>query len=128
MAFHIGKMLFSLSITGFFSVQSTLQNNTCTKNKLPVVNFTLEEKLTVQSGRRRNSSGHVSSFTSFFISLRQDTDLSLIHISEPTRPLYISYAVFCLKKKKKNQFQHDSYTFTKSSQTVHPGHTQFSHS
>ena len=22
--------------------------------------------------------------------------LSLIHISEPTRPLYISYAVFCL--------------------------------
>eukprot|EP00831_Metopus_contortus_P001632 TRINITY_DN10586_c0_g1_i1.p1 TRINITY_DN10586_c0_g1~~TRINITY_DN10586_c0_g1_i1.p1 ORF type:complete len:461 (+),score=74.69 TRINITY_DN10586_c0_g1_i1:16-1398(+) len=29
--------------------------------------------------------------------------LSLIHISEPTRPLYISYAVFCLKKKKKKQ-------------------------
>eukprot|EP00831_Metopus_contortus_P053844 TRINITY_DN4524_c0_g1_i5.p2 TRINITY_DN4524_c0_g1~~TRINITY_DN4524_c0_g1_i5.p2 ORF type:complete len:124 (-),score=36.20 TRINITY_DN4524_c0_g1_i5:7-378(-) len=29
--------------------------------------------------------------------------LSLIHISEPTRPLYISYAVFCLKKKKKIQ-------------------------
>ena len=26
--------------------------------------------------------------------------LSLIHISEPTRPLYISYAVFCLKKKR----------------------------
>ncbi len=25
--------------------------------------------------------------------------LSLIHISEPTRPLYISYAVFCLNKK-----------------------------
>eukprot|EP00831_Metopus_contortus_P076867 TRINITY_DN71219_c0_g1_i4.p2 TRINITY_DN71219_c0_g1~~TRINITY_DN71219_c0_g1_i4.p2 ORF type:complete len:143 (+),score=18.82 TRINITY_DN71219_c0_g1_i4:179-607(+) len=29
-------------------------------------------------------------------------NLSLIHISEPTRPLYISYAVFCLKKKKTN--------------------------
>src|SRR5678815_5073962 len=28
-------------------------------------------------------------------------DLSLIHISEPTRLLSISYAVFCLKKKKK---------------------------
>eukprot|EP00658_Telonema_sp_P-2_P027248 TRINITY_DN21077_c0_g1_i1.p1 TRINITY_DN21077_c0_g1~~TRINITY_DN21077_c0_g1_i1.p1 ORF type:complete len:704 (-),score=141.90 TRINITY_DN21077_c0_g1_i1:112-2223(-) len=28
--------------------------------------------------------------------------LSLIHISEPTRLLSISYAVFCLKKKKKN--------------------------
>ena len=26
-------------------------------------------------------------------------DLSLIHISEPTRPRLISYAVFCLKKK-----------------------------
>ena len=25
--------------------------------------------------------------------------LSLIHISEPTRPYYITYAVFCLKKK-----------------------------
>eukprot|EP00658_Telonema_sp_P-2_P012045 TRINITY_DN14595_c0_g1_i1.p1 TRINITY_DN14595_c0_g1~~TRINITY_DN14595_c0_g1_i1.p1 ORF type:complete len:223 (+),score=73.63 TRINITY_DN14595_c0_g1_i1:248-916(+) len=30
-----------------------------------------------------------------------DKDLSLIHISEPTRLLSISYAVFCLKKKKK---------------------------
>src|SRR5674536_93458 len=29
------------------------------------------------------------------------TQLSLIHISEPTRLLSISYAVFCLKKKKK---------------------------
>ena len=28
--------------------------------------------------------------------------LSLIHISEPTRLLSISYAVFCLKKKNKN--------------------------
>ena len=27
--------------------------------------------------------------------------LSLIHISEPTRPYSISYARFCLKKKKK---------------------------
>ena len=30
-------------------------------------------------------------------------DLSLIHISEPTRQAEISYAVFCLKKKKKNK-------------------------
>src|SRR5678816_3666485 len=29
--------------------------------------------------------------------------LSLIHISEPTRLLSISYAVFCLKKKKNNK-------------------------
>ena len=32
---------------------------------------------------------------------RLDTLLSLIHISEPTRQAEISYAVFCLKKKKK---------------------------
>eukprot|EP00658_Telonema_sp_P-2_P055437 TRINITY_DN4406_c0_g1_i6.p2 TRINITY_DN4406_c0_g1~~TRINITY_DN4406_c0_g1_i6.p2 ORF type:complete len:155 (-),score=49.33 TRINITY_DN4406_c0_g1_i6:10-474(-) len=33
-----------------------------------------------------------------------DMDLSLIHISEPTRLLSISYAVFCLKKKKKKKY------------------------
>eukprot|EP00658_Telonema_sp_P-2_P020629 TRINITY_DN18171_c0_g1_i1.p1 TRINITY_DN18171_c0_g1~~TRINITY_DN18171_c0_g1_i1.p1 ORF type:complete len:103 (-),score=21.49 TRINITY_DN18171_c0_g1_i1:45-353(-) len=32
--------------------------------------------------------------------------LSLIHISEPTRLLSISYAVFCLKKKKKKITRH----------------------
>src|SRR5680860_1403302 len=31
----------------------------------------------------------------------QEEELSLIHISEPTRRTPISYAVFCLKKKKK---------------------------
>eukprot|EP00658_Telonema_sp_P-2_P027366 TRINITY_DN21143_c0_g1_i1.p1 TRINITY_DN21143_c0_g1~~TRINITY_DN21143_c0_g1_i1.p1 ORF type:complete len:666 (-),score=155.24 TRINITY_DN21143_c0_g1_i1:45-2042(-) len=34
-------------------------------------------------------------------SVRRSQMLSLIHISEPTRLLSISYAVFCLKKKKK---------------------------
>src|SRR5450759_5576315 len=32
---------------------------------------------------------------------REGVDLSLIHISEPTRLGMISYAVFCLKKKNK---------------------------
>ena len=32
------------------------------------------------------------------IQLLEGLGLSLIHISEPTRPLYITYAVFCLKK------------------------------
>ena len=32
-----------------------------------------------------------------------DEKLSLIHISEPTRQAEISYAVFCLKKKKKRK-------------------------
>src|SRR5450756_1808426 len=35
--------------------------------------------------------------------LRCRYHLSLIHISEPTRLGMISYAVFCLKKKKKNK-------------------------
>eukprot|EP00658_Telonema_sp_P-2_P025929 TRINITY_DN20456_c0_g1_i4.p1 TRINITY_DN20456_c0_g1~~TRINITY_DN20456_c0_g1_i4.p1 ORF type:complete len:257 (+),score=57.70 TRINITY_DN20456_c0_g1_i4:777-1547(+) len=34
---------------------------------------------------------------------QQVIDLSLIHISKPTRLLSISYAVFCLKKKKKDK-------------------------
>src|SRR5680860_1836761 len=33
--------------------------------------------------------------------IRKEVGLSLIHISEPTRRTPISYAVFCLKKKKK---------------------------
>eukprot|EP00658_Telonema_sp_P-2_P057868 TRINITY_DN46287_c0_g1_i1.p2 TRINITY_DN46287_c0_g1~~TRINITY_DN46287_c0_g1_i1.p2 ORF type:complete len:111 (+),score=25.47 TRINITY_DN46287_c0_g1_i1:82-414(+) len=40
--------------------------------------------------------------TSGFGSTRPPTNLSLIHISEPTRLLSISYAVFCLKKKNKH--------------------------
>src|SRR5678815_396793 len=35
--------------------------------------------------------------------------LSLIHISEPTRLLSISYAVFCLKKKKKKKDRKEQY-------------------
>ena len=35
----------------------------------------------------------------------QKEDLSLIHISEPTRLGMISYAVFCLKKKKKKKYK-----------------------
>eukprot|EP00658_Telonema_sp_P-2_P033473 TRINITY_DN24565_c0_g1_i1.p2 TRINITY_DN24565_c0_g1~~TRINITY_DN24565_c0_g1_i1.p2 ORF type:complete len:115 (+),score=36.05 TRINITY_DN24565_c0_g1_i1:171-515(+) len=35
--------------------------------------------------------------------------LSLIHISEPTRLLSISYAVFCLKKKKQKKTSIKSY-------------------
>ena len=38
---------------------------------------------------------------SFFHALPIALNLSLIHISEPTRRTPISYAVFCLKKKKK---------------------------
>ena len=36
-------------------------------------------------------------------------NLSLIHISEPTRRTPISYAVFCLKKKKPKRQAENSY-------------------
>ena len=38
-------------------------------------------------------------------------NLSLIHISEPTRPRLISYAVFCLKKKKRKKKRKKKKTF-----------------
>ena len=41
-------------------------------------------------------------FASYGLGASTGFDLSLIHISEPTRRTPISYAVFCLKKKKKN--------------------------
>ena len=52
-----------------------------------------------------------------------DILLSLIHISEPTRLLSISYAVFCLKKKKKKnitqQHSQDQHT-TRTKQHIKP--------
>src|SRR5678809_157739 len=41
------------------------------------------------------------SFARRGMAFERHIDLSLIHISEPTRQAEISYAVFCLKKKKK---------------------------
>src|SRR5665648_1107478 len=48
----------------------------------------------------------------------KDHDLSLIHISEPTRLGMISYAVFCLKKKKtqKNTTQQTLHTTKKKNE------------
>ena len=53
----------------------------------------------------RNRWAHQQTFSS------DDTDLSLIHISEPTRLLSISYAVFCLKKKIRQQLTIASATY-----------------
>eukprot|EP00658_Telonema_sp_P-2_P043592 TRINITY_DN31517_c0_g1_i1.p1 TRINITY_DN31517_c0_g1~~TRINITY_DN31517_c0_g1_i1.p1 ORF type:complete len:126 (-),score=12.30 TRINITY_DN31517_c0_g1_i1:12-389(-) len=47
------------------------------------------------------------------------TGLSLIHISEPTRLLSISYAVFCLKKKKKHTKHHIIHCPLSVSQSNH---------
>ena len=43
---------------------------------------------------------------------RMDVQLSLIHISEPTRRTPISYAVFCLKKKKTRSLSGDGDRLT----------------
>src|SRR5665647_3840566 len=56
------------------------------------------EALTCHRRRGReamNAAGILPAFTGIAV------HLSLIHISEPTRRTPISYAVFCLKKKKK---------------------------
>src|SRR5678816_1371489 len=54
-------------------------------------------------------------------------DLSLIHISEPTRLLSISYAVFCLKKKKKikhtNTYQRSQIKENKRHLNIHKKRT-----
>ena len=47
--------------------------------------------------------------------------LSLIHISEPTRLLSISYAVFCLKKKTQRTKKHRTYMHRHS--YIHRTHT-----
>src|SRR5678815_3764416 len=55
--------------------------------------FIVERGMGVVSGREEPKLGLDGSSTTALI-----LDLSLIHISEPTRLLSISYAVFCLKK------------------------------
>ena len=49
----------------------------------------LQERMTQHAARGGNITGSITYY-----------NLSLIHISEPTRLGMISYAVFCLKKKK----------------------------
>ena len=45
--------------------------------------------------------------------------LSLIHISEPTRLGMISYAVFCLKKKKQAEISKDVFCLKKKKKSTH---------
>src|SRR5674536_300030 len=46
----------------------------------------------------------------------EDLQLSLIHISEPTRLLSISYAVFCLKKKNTKKQKRQNHIIRKKKQ------------
>src|SRR5665648_1196106 len=49
------------------------------------------------------SRNYIKGMIERFETIHTKTDLSLIHISEPTRLGMISYAVFCLKKKKQKK-------------------------
>eukprot|EP00658_Telonema_sp_P-2_P009514 TRINITY_DN13552_c0_g1_i4.p1 TRINITY_DN13552_c0_g1~~TRINITY_DN13552_c0_g1_i4.p1 ORF type:complete len:165 (-),score=48.20 TRINITY_DN13552_c0_g1_i4:67-561(-) len=61
-----------------------------------------QDSILVQIGYMQLKSSSLFASDRDFVFLQ----LSLIHISEPTRLLSISYAVFCLKKKKK---RHNKY-------------------
>eukprot|EP00658_Telonema_sp_P-2_P057517 TRINITY_DN45969_c0_g1_i1.p1 TRINITY_DN45969_c0_g1~~TRINITY_DN45969_c0_g1_i1.p1 ORF type:complete len:136 (+),score=26.41 TRINITY_DN45969_c0_g1_i1:127-534(+) len=54
----------------------------------------------ISLGANVNQINRDNGFTALHIAI---SNLSLIHISEPTRLLSISYAVFCLKKKKQEK-------------------------
>ena len=58
-----------------------------TKDEEALIRDYIDKNFVVEGDLRRNTA--------------LDIKLSLIHISEPTRQAEISYAVFCLKKKKK---------------------------
>ena len=59
-----------------------------------------ELKLPVEVEFMTTSSYGAGMTSNHDVKITKDLELSLIHISEPTRLGMISYAVFCLKKKK----------------------------
>src|SRR5678816_1824061 len=61
----------------------------------------LDQQQSVAKNQKIGTQGYCMGGPMAFRTAAAVPDLSLIHISEPTRLLSISYAVFCLKKKKK---------------------------
>src|SRR5450759_5896894 len=55
------------------------------------------------AGVHLHVAGELTHLVRAHVGIELGFDLSLIHISEPTRLGMISYAVFCLKKKKKKE-------------------------
>ena len=58
------------------------------------------------------SARYIEAYQKVRDSLNTEPLLSLIHISEPTRQAEISYAVFCLKKKKKEHTRQAEISYT----------------
>ena len=70
---------------------------------IPVVTskiITMQYILTCPNGKQIDMSSDILQQLERKIERQEVLELSLIHISEPTRQAEISYAVFCLKKKK----------------------------
>ena len=78
-----------------------------------IQNYDQKQVLTISSIPRTVQKG--ATYTIDVAVYGIDNILSLIHISEPTRLLSISYAVFCLKKKTSNT----QITFTTQHHTYH---------
>eukprot|EP00658_Telonema_sp_P-2_P056162 TRINITY_DN44648_c0_g1_i1.p2 TRINITY_DN44648_c0_g1~~TRINITY_DN44648_c0_g1_i1.p2 ORF type:complete len:114 (-),score=54.00 TRINITY_DN44648_c0_g1_i1:21-362(-) len=63
----------------------------------------IAEIMNLISASDKRLDGELAATNDRFMAECEALELSLIHISEPTRLLSISYAVFCLKKKKKKK-------------------------
>src|SRR5674536_382044 len=70
--------------------------------QLVIVDSTEQQEL-ARKLRSENRPFLIKDFEGAYNHVKKHQQLSLIHISEPTRLLSISYAVFCLKKKKKKK-------------------------
>ena len=94
MEYDFETMSVSWTINSTLSVNSTLQAN----EPFPYDLWPLFQSKTWCSSFNMNIEFHSHANESKFS--YEKLSLSLIHISEPTRRVVISYAVFCLKKKK----------------------------
>ena len=87
-----------------YYLNETVQSALKLQNTLRNENLTWETKLSSNVGIDASLfNSRLNVTVDFYNDITKDLILSLIHISEPTRLGMISYAVFCLKKKKKNK-------------------------
>src|SRR5678815_3523149 len=91
-----GSNLDPTGLTGVQTIAVSYTVNSCTLNRSLLINV-LAPGNPACSG---SGGGSCSTPVISKVDACNGNDLSLIHISEPTRLLSISYAVFCLKKKK----------------------------